>query len=165
MSTPAQAEFDRIINSNNASSPTTHPEDRSDSSSSHDGSTTLHSSHDDAVARRSPPTMPSATSQHHQTYFLTYQERSQLPHTSVLAAYLLRLIATKKTNLCVSADVTSTSELLQLADEVGDEICMLKTHADIVQDFGHRTMIGLQKIARKRNFLINILLKSKSCLY
>ena len=90
----------------------------------------------------------------HSTFSQSYQERASLPNTSPLASYLLRLIAAKKTNLCVSADVTFTSELLQLAEEVGDQICLLKTHADIIQDFGHKTIQGLQELARKKSFLI-----------
>jgi len=97
--------------------------------------------------------MPATTSRH-ATLTQTYHERANLPNTSPLAAYLLRLIATKKTNLCVSADVTSSSELLRLAEEVGDSICLLKTHADIVQDFSHRTMNALSSIAKKKGFLI-----------
>lgn len=100
--------------------------------------------------------MPASTtsSSRHCTLSLTYQERASLPNTSPLAAYLFRLIAAKKTNLCVSADVTSTSELLRLAEDVGDSICLLKTHADIVQDFSQRTMKALQEIARRKGFLI-----------
>lgn len=103
------------------------------------------------------PTMPSALNHggpSHPTLQLSYEERASLPNTSPLAAYVFRLCSAKKTNLCVSADVTSTAELLQLAEEVGDSICILKTHADIIQDFSHRTMAGLQRIARKRGFLV-----------
>jgi len=97
--------------------------------------------------------MPTSTSKH-ASLFRTYEERANLPNTSALASYLYRLIAAKKTNLCVSADVTSTAELLRLAEEVGDSICLLKTHADIIQDFGHKTMQGLMTVARAKGFLI-----------
>lgn len=90
----------------------------------------------------------------HATITQSYQERASLPNTSPVASYLLRLIATKQTNLCVSADVNTTKELLQLAEEVGDSICMLKTHADIINDFGPRTIQGLKEIAAKKHFLI-----------
>ena len=84
----------------------------------------------------------------------TFFERAQQENTAALAAYLLRLIAIKRTNLCVSADVTTTRELLELAEDVGDYICLLKTHADIVVDFGDRTVQGLREIARRKKFLI-----------
>ncbi|KAG9537582.1 orotidine-5'-phosphate decarboxylase, partial [Aureobasidium melanogenum] len=90
----------------------------------------------------------------HATITQSYQERASLPKTSPVASYLLRLIAAKQTNLCVSADVSTTRELLQLAEEVGDSICMLKTHADIINDFGPRTIQGLKEIAAKKHFLV-----------
>ncbi|KAJ9664078.1 orotidine 5'-phosphate decarboxylase [Coniosporium apollinis] len=90
----------------------------------------------------------------HPTRTQTYRERAFLPGTSSLAAYLLRLIAIKRTNLCLSADVTTTAELLAVAEEVGDSICVLKTHADIINDFGDRTIKGLRDIARRKRFLI-----------
>ena len=71
-----------------------------------------------------------------------------------LSSYLLQLISAKKTNLCVSADVNSTSALLRVAEEVGDSICILKTHADIIDDFGERTIKGLREISRRKKFLI-----------
>lgn len=97
--------------------------------------------------------MPS-TAQTHPTIFQSYAERSEQPDLSPLATYLLRLIHIKRTNLCVSADVNSTTELLQLAEEVGDHICVLKTHADIIDDFGHKTIRGLNEVARRKNFLV-----------
>jgi len=100
--------------------------------------------------------MPSSTStaSRHPTWSLSYRERASLPNTSILTAYLLRLIALKRTNLCLSADVTSTSELLTLAEETGDSICILKTHCDIITDFGERTVRGLRSIARRKHFII-----------
>ena len=76
------------------------------------------------------------------------------PDTNPLKIYLFRLIDVKRTNLCLSADVSSTSTLLQLADACGPYICMLKTHADIIDDFGPRTIKGLRELSRKHKFLI-----------
>lgn len=96
--------------------------------------------------------MPSAA--RHPTYYQSYADRSEQPNLTPLATYLLRLIHHKKTNLCVSADVSSTAELLQLAEDVGDQICVLKTHADIVKDFTDRTARGLSEVARRKKFII-----------
>ncbi|KAF2497203.1 Orotidine 5'-phosphate decarboxylase [Lophium mytilinum] len=90
----------------------------------------------------------------HPSWTRSYRERAALSSASPLAAYLLRLISIKQTNLCLSADVETSAELLALADEVGDYICILKTHADIVTDFNERTAKSLRDIARKRHFLI-----------
>lgn len=85
---------------------------------------------------------------------LSFSSRADAPRTHPLASYLLQLVAAKRSNLCVSADVNSTAALLRLAEDVGDYICVLKTHADIVDDFGERTIKGLQEIARRKRFLI-----------
>jgi len=90
----------------------------------------------------------------HPTWSLSFRERAQLPDTPALAAYLLHLIAIKKSNLCVSADVSTSSQLLKLADETGDSICILKTHADIVDDWSERTVRKLREIAKKKKFLV-----------
>lgn len=76
------------------------------------------------------------------------------PETSPLKIYLLRLMVAKKTNLCLSANVTSTSSLLKLADTCGPYICILKTHADFIDDFGPRTIKGLRELSRQHKFLI-----------
>lgn len=41
-----------------------------------------------------------------------------------------------------------------MAEEVGDSICILKTHADIIDDWGDRTVRGLREIAKRKRFLI-----------
>lgn len=96
--------------------------------------------------------MPST--ERHATWTQTYEQRATIPGTSPLAVYLLHLMVAKKTNLAVSADVSSTRELLQLAEEVGDQICVFKTHADTIDDFGQQTTQGLMQIARRKGFVI-----------
>ena len=85
---------------------------------------------------------------------IDYSIRAELPAAHPLTAYLLQLMCIKRSNLCVSADVHSTTALLRLAEEVGDSICILKTHADIVDDFGEDTIQGLQEISRRKKFLL-----------
>lgn len=68
---------------------------------------------------------------------------------------LLETAIAKKTNLIASADVATTQELLDLADQVGPHIAALKTHIDIITDFDYeRTIVPLQRLAEKHHFLI-----------
>ncbi|KAF2767383.1 Orotidine 5'-phosphate decarboxylase [Teratosphaeria nubilosa] len=97
--------------------------------------------------------MPS-TAQRHPTLFQTYGERSDQSGLTPLATYLFRLIHYKRTNLCVSADVNTTTELLRLAEDVGDHICILKTHADIIDDFSDKTIRALNEISKRKKFLV-----------
>ncbi|KAL8779473.1 MAG: hypothetical protein Q9213_006927 [Squamulea squamosa] len=83
-----------------------------------------------------------------------FSVRAESESIPAMTSYLLSLISIKQSNLCISADVHSTSALLKLAEEVGDSICVLKTHADIIDDFSDRTIKGLQEIAKRKNFLI-----------
>ncbi|XP_004086983.1 uridine 5'-monophosphate synthase [Oryzias latipes] len=84
----------------------------------------------------------------------SYADRAQLPNVHPLASKLLQIMEEKQSNLCVSADVTSSEELLQLADLLGPKICVLKTHVDILKDFTQDFSLKLQVLADKHNFLI-----------
>lgn len=74
--------------------------------------------------------------------------------TNPTAQQLFHLMDEKKTNLCVAADVITKTELLQLADELGPEICVFKTHIDIIEDFDDDLIIHLQRLSEKHNFLL-----------
>ncbi|HLB42805.1 MAG TPA: orotidine-5'-phosphate decarboxylase [Gammaproteobacteria bacterium] len=84
---------------------------------------------------------------------LTYTERAQYCISS-LGRRLLELCDEKETNLALSADVTSTEQLLTLANQLGPEICLLKTHIDIIEDFTPYLTLELVKLAHKHRFLI-----------
>jgi len=60
----------------------------------------------------------------------------------------------KRSNLCLSIDVTSKSELLRIADAVGPYVCLIKTHIDIVEDFDLDVISQLQRLSKKHDFLI-----------
>lgn len=85
---------------------------------------------------------------------LSYADRAKLPNIHPLASKLLKTMEEKKSNLCVSADVTSSEELLRLADSLGPTICILKTHVDILKDYTVAFSQKLQALAEKHNFLI-----------
>eukprot|EP00190_Bangiopsis_sp_CCMP1999_P006723 CAMPEP_0198722920 /NCGR_PEP_ID=MMETSP1475-20131203/512_1 /TAXON_ID= ORGANISM="Unidentified sp., Strain CCMP1999" /NCGR_SAMPLE_ID=MMETSP1475 /ASSEMBLY_ACC=CAM_ASM_001111 /LENGTH=500 /DNA_ID=CAMNT_0044483875 /DNA_START=280 /DNA_END=1783 /DNA_ORIENTATION=- len=83
----------------------------------------------------------------------SYEERKLLVR-SPLGQKLLDIVVEKKTNLCVAADVTTSQKLLDLAEKVGDEICMLKTHVDIISDWEEDVGTRLREIANGKNFLV-----------
>ncbi|NP_956468.2 uridine 5'-monophosphate synthase [Danio rerio] len=85
---------------------------------------------------------------------LSYGARAGLPDTHPLAARLMQIMEDKKTNLCVSADVTHSKELLDIAVTLGPLICVLKTHVDILEDFTADVASNLKELAKKHNFLI-----------
>jgi uridine monophosphate synthetase len=84
---------------------------------------------------------------------LSYQDRAS--HClSMTAKHLMLLMDEKKTNLAFSADVTTAKELIEYADVLGPEICVLKTHIDIIQDFTPALTAALSSLAKKHRFLI-----------
>src|SRR2546429_9978416 len=92
---------------------------------------------------------------HKPSIMLSFAERAELQDTThPLAQYLYRLMSHKRSNLCVSADVTSSIELLRIAEDVGDSICVLKTHADIIDDWVEGIIRGLTEISRGKAFVI-----------
>ncbi|KAB8258073.1 humps family-domain-containing protein [Aspergillus pseudonomiae] len=84
---------------------------------------------------------------------LTYSARASA-HPNALVKKLFEVAEAKKSNVTVSADVTTTKELLDLADRLGPYIAVIKTHIDILSDFSEETITGLKALAEKHNFLI-----------
>ena len=85
---------------------------------------------------------------------LSYEQKLEVVKHPT-AKKLLQTAINKKSNLIVSADVVTTSELLNLAEKVGPQIVALKTHIDIIKDFDHdKTILPLVDLARKHNFLL-----------
>ncbi|EDW16037.1 uridine 5'-monophosphate synthase [Drosophila mojavensis] len=84
---------------------------------------------------------------------LTYEIRANLAK-SPLTKRLFTLMATKKTNLCLAADLSKADDVLDLANKCGPYICMLKTHVDIIEDFSEAFITNLKTVAKKHNFLI-----------
>jgi len=85
---------------------------------------------------------------------LSYQEKFEHAQHSV-SKKLLEIALAKESNLIASADVTTTQELLDLAEKVGPHVIALKTHIDIISDFGYeKTITPLKALAAKHNFLL-----------
>lgn len=67
------------------------------------------------------------------------------------------IIKTKKTKICLAADVDTMDELFNIIDQLGDHICILKLHHDIINDFNdnmEKNINKLNKLKTKHNFLI-----------
>ncbi|RDW74985.1 hypothetical protein BP6252_06127 [Coleophoma cylindrospora] len=93
----------------------------------------------------------------HDVTKVSYMQRADSnPHP--LSSYLLRLMTLKKSNLCLSADVSTANNLLNLADSCGPSIVVLKTHYDLVSNWDYHPLTGtgakLAALARKHGFLI-----------
>lgn len=67
---------------------------------------------------------------------------------------LKSIIKHKKTRLCFSADFTLKKDLFHWIHKLGDSICILKTHIDILEDFDESVIDELNTLKRKYNFLI-----------
>lgn len=81
----------------------------------------------------------------------SYDER---PFTHPLAQQIAGLMEKKQSNICLAADVKSMSELLRIADLVGQSIVILKTHVDTYHDFDKGKLGQLQKLAEKHDFIL-----------
>ncbi|RZB39564.1 OMPdecase domain containing protein [Asbolus verrucosus] len=84
---------------------------------------------------------------------LSFMERARFAKNKV-AERIFQIMATKNTTLCVAADLTKTTDILNLAEEVGPHICLFKTHIDIVEDFHPNFLKHLQDIAQTHNFIL-----------
>ncbi|CAF0741016.1 unnamed protein product [Brachionus calyciflorus] len=84
---------------------------------------------------------------------ISFEERAEITNNK-MAKKLFQIMSLKQSNLCFSADVESFDLLLKLADEIGPNICILKTHIDILNDFNMDKVQELVNLSIKHNFLI-----------
>jgi uridine monophosphate synthetase len=71
-----------------------------------------------------------------------------------LTRKLLNRIKQKRSNLILSLDVTTQSEFFEVLDKVGNEIVMVKTHVDMLDDYDDNFVPRLLDYAARQNFLI-----------
>jgi len=71
-----------------------------------------------------------------------------------VASRLFHLMITKKSNLCVAADLSSLDDVISLAEKIGPKIVVLKIHVDILTDFSQQKMQRLKELSESLDFLI-----------
>ncbi|NDB84102.1 MAG: orotidine-5'-phosphate decarboxylase [Alphaproteobacteria bacterium] len=64
---------------------------------------------------------------------------------------LRRIIDEKRTRVCLSADCTTMDELVKLSRSVGEYICAVKVHSDIIDDYDGMIM---RELSVEYNFAI-----------
>ncbi|KAH8118316.1 orotidine-5'-monophosphate decarboxylase [Phellopilus nigrolimitatus] len=84
---------------------------------------------------------------------LTYGERAAR-HANPAAKALLETMERKKSNLCVSVDVSKKASFLAVVDIVGPFASLIKTHIDILEDFDEDLIKQLKELSVKHEFLI-----------
>lgn len=84
---------------------------------------------------------------------MTFEARAEHAKCAI-AKKLFHLMATKETNLCVAVDLPKTDLILNLVEQIGPHICVLKTHVDVIEDFSENFVKSLTSLAEKYNFLI-----------
>ncbi|WP_341663814.1 orotidine-5'-phosphate decarboxylase [Blattabacterium cuenoti] len=84
---------------------------------------------------------------------ISYEEKKEkISHP--IGKKLIDITLKKKTNLIVSADLIETKKILKLVSLIGDRICGLKLHVDIINDFSYSFINYLKNISIKKNFLL-----------
>ena len=81
------------------------------------------------------------------------EERIELAFNAT-AKKLLQTMVAQSSNLCVSIDLTTSEEVLRLADLLGPEVVLVKLHRDIISDWTKTTENKLIALAAKHGFLL-----------
>ncbi len=84
---------------------------------------------------------------------LPFLKRASLTR-HLVAQKLFKIMEDKQSNLAVAIDTTSPEQLLELADKLGPELCVVKTHVDILDHFTPDIVKTLRTLADKHRFLI-----------
>ncbi|XP_077300501.1 rudimentary-like isoform X1 [Arctopsyche grandis] len=85
---------------------------------------------------------------------ITSFESRQHMASNPVAKNLFKLMCEKRTNLCVAADLTSSSKILDLFVKVAPYICIFKTHIDIVEDYTDEFINKLTSLAKEQNVVL-----------
>lgn len=79
-------------------------------------------------------------------------EKKQINHP--VAKRLIEIALKKQSNLIASADVITSAELINLAEQIGEHIVALKLHTDIIRDFSMDLIEKLKQLSKEKEFLL-----------
>ena len=83
---------------------------------------------------------------------MPFEERAQLAQNAC-GKRLFELMARKRSNLAVAADVGTVQEVLRIAEAAGPHIAVLKTHVDIFDEWNSGIAAHLRKLAEEHGEL------------
>ena len=89
----------------------------------------------------------------YKTQYLSFNQRRELT-TNTLTKKIFNIMETKKTNLCLSADLRDKNEIIKIINDIGEHICILKLHCDIIENFDEEFIQKLTKLAESKQFFI-----------
>jgi orotidine 5'-phosphate decarboxylase subfamily 1 len=67
---------------------------------------------------------------------------------------LFELMHEKKTNVACAVDVTKSAEFLSIVEKIGEELAVVKTHIDVLDDFSWSVVEELVDLSKKLDFMI-----------
>ena len=71
-----------------------------------------------------------------------------------LTRKLLEIMHTKETNLCVAVDDSDCNKILEISDQLGSQIAILKLHCDLIANFSLDFVCQLKALSEKHKFLL-----------
>ena len=71
-----------------------------------------------------------------------------------LTRKLLETMHAKQTNLCVAVDDCDCDKILEISDQLGPQIAILKLHCDLIANFSSKFVCQLKALSEKHKFLL-----------
>lgn len=90
------------------------------------------------------------------TELLSYTNKKTFPttHNHPSGQRLLDIARKKKSNIIASIDLTKSNDILKLLDNIGHQICAVKLHVDIIEDFTKDFIVELKELAYWNEFMV-----------
>ncbi len=84
---------------------------------------------------------------------LSFSDRASIAKAQA-SKKLFELMEEKRSNLAFAADVTNSAEFLRLVKATADEVAIVKTHIDVIDDYSPALAGELKDLSRDHSFLI-----------